>query len=225
MIWGQPEIFFSAHSMEIERKILEIEKLDFLARAGKLKPKPKKLFDGLVKIWYFDFPDGRIRNKRDLLRLRGFYPKALRRSSLSKARVGQNDWIKGSPSFGTPFCELVYKTYAGVKNGCKFFEELEFVISGTQDAKKIAQLFKSLGLVQQVYYEKKRTLLAYGKVKLEFDEHPRIPGFLEVEAPSPQIIDATIKKLGLQNHEQSAESIGELLMRKYPKIKLNNLKF
>ncbi len=188
--------------MEIERKILGIDKRDLITRIKKLKPVAKKIFEGLVKIRYFDFPDGRIRKKRDLLRLRLI-----------------------SPRGGVSFTELVYKKYKGVKQGCKYFEELEFPIPGTQDFEKLSQLFICMGLRISVSYEKKRTLYSYGKVKFEIDEHPKIPAFLEIEAPSPRHIDRAIKILGLEKHEQTAETISELLRRKYPKLTLGDLRF
>lgn len=188
--------------LEIERKILGIDKRALVARIKKLKPTPRKIFEGLVQIRYFDFPDGRIRKKRDLLRLRVIRPRS-----------------------GKPFTELVYKKYKGVKKGCKYFEELEFPIPGTQDFEKLSRLFLCMGLVLVVSYEKKRTLYAQGNVKFEIDEHPKIPVFLEIEAPSPRHIDRAIGQLGLQNHEQTSETISELLRRKYPKLSLKDLRF
>ncbi|MBI2639169.1 class IV adenylate cyclase [Candidatus Peregrinibacteria bacterium] len=187
---------------EIERKILEIDKRKLFSRIKTLKPRPRKIFEGKVTIRYFDFPDGRIRKKRDLLRLRVISPKGAK-----------------------PFTELVYKTYLGIKKGCKYFDELEFPIPGSQDFERLTKFFAQLGLKKTVEYEKKRTLYAQGKVHFEIDEHPKIPAFLEIEAPSPQHIEKAIRQLGLENHEQTAESIGELLKRKYPKISLNGLKF
>jgi len=187
---------------EIERKILNINKRVLIARIKKLKPRPRKIFEGKIAIRYFDFPDGRIRKKRDLLRLRVI-----------------------APAGKKPFTELVYKTYLGVKKGCKYFDELEFSIPGLQDFEKVAKFFAQLGLKKVVEYEKKRTLYAQGKINFEIDEHPKIPAFLEIEAPSPQYIEKAIRALGLENYEQTAETISDLLKRKYPKISLNGLKF
>lgn len=191
--------------MEIERKILDIEVKKFTAQLKKLKPAPRALFSGLVRIWYFDFPDGRIRKKKDLLRLREFIPK------------------RGSASV-----ELVYKIYKGVKKGCKYFEELELKMPA-KNASFTVRVYESfllqLGFVQTLYYEKKRTLFSYKKLKFEIDEHPGLPPFLEIEAPSAGAIDKAVKLLKLEKHEQTAESIGELMKRKYPRVSLNGLRF
>lgn len=187
---------------EIERKILGIDKRKLISRINTLKQRPRKIFEGRVHIRYFDFPDGRIRKKRDLLRLRVIIP------------TGRK-----------PFTELVYKKYIGVKKGCKYFNELEFPIPGSQDFEKLTQFFERLGLKKVVEYEKKRTLYSQGKIHFEIDEHPKIPAFLEIEAPSPAHIEKAIRQLGLENHEQTSETISELLRRKYPKISLNGLRF
>ena len=39
------------------------------------------------------------------------------------------------------------------------------------------------------------------------------------------MIDKAIKALGLEKYEQTAENISELMKRKYPKVKLDGLKF
>lgn len=188
--------------MEIERKILEIKSKEIVARILKLRPRPKKVFEGLIHVKYFDFCDGRICKKRDLLRLRKILP-------------------RGKKSY----TELVYKTFKCIKNKCKYFDELEFKFIGRDDFENLSALFKKIGLEQTLYYEKRRTLYAWKNLNFEIDEHPKIPTFLEIEAPSPVAIERAIKMLELEKHEQSAENISELMKRKYKKVKLDGLKF
>lgn len=188
--------------MEIERKILGIHKKSFISAIKRLKPKPRKVFEGFIRVRYFDFPDQRIRKKRDILRIREFVP-----------------------STGKPYTEAVYKIYRGVKKGSKYFEEFEYTIRDPAGFTQATKFLEQLGFVQTLYYEKKRTLYLYKQWKFEIDEHPKIPPFLEIEADSPAAIDKAIKFLNLAGHEQSAETIGELMKRKYPRIRLNGLKF
>ena len=188
--------------MEIERKILEINKREVVARILSLRPRPKKVFEGLVRVKYFDFCDGRICKKRDLLRVREISPKGKK-----------------------PYTELVYKTFKCVKNMCKYFDELEFTFVGEKSFENLSALFKKIGLEQTLYYEKCRTLYSWKNLNFEIDEHPKIPAFLEIEAPSPSAIDRAIKALELGKYEQTAENISELMKRKYPSVKLNGLKF
>lgn len=194
--------FSPINQKEIERKILGIDVRKLVAQIKKLRPAPKKLFEGKLRIKYYDFTDGRIHKKRDLLRIREFWPKS-----------------------GKPYSELVYKLYKGVQKNCKVFDELEFVIPGTHDAEKLGLLFGRMGLKEMVYYEKKRTLYKWGDVKFEIDEHPKIPAFMEIEGKSPAAIEKAIKALGLEENEQSAETIEELLKRKYSGVSLNDLRF
>ncbi len=187
---------------EIERKILGINKADVLARIKRLKPAPKRLFQGLVRVKYFDFSDHSIHRKHDLLRVREFTE-------------------KGAP----PYTEFAYKTHRGVKKACKHFDEMEVRMAGPKAFEEISRFLLGLGLQQTVYYEKRRTLYKWGKIKFELDGHPGIPAFLEIEGPSPAAINKSIKLLELSDCEQSADSIGALIRRKYPKISLNGLKF
>lgn len=197
--------------LEIERKILDINPRTLIARIKKLRPKPRKIFQGLVRIKYFDFPDRRIYRSRDLLRLRQI-----------------------TPTRGKLYTELVYKIYKCVKNNCKYFDEIEIVTAGADHFEILSKFLECIGLKQTVYYEKKRTLFRWklksaaitqAPIAFEIDEHPAIPPFLEIEAPSPSHIERCIKLLGLENHETTPESISELLRRKYPRIKLNGLRF
>ncbi len=200
--------------MEIERKILEIDVGKVKRAILKLPPtgtpasRPKKLFEGLLRINYWDFPDHRIYKKRDLLRVREFVPAHASGRGNSK-----------------PYTELVYKTYKGVKYGCKYFDECEVNFVGPGHGAQIGAFLEKLEVKKVLYYEKKRTLFAWGKIKFEIDEHPKIPPFMEIEAPSPMGINRAIIALGIQDHEQTSETIGELLARKYKKVKLNGLVF
>jgi len=186
--------------MEIERKILGINKEEFVLRLRKLKA--KKVFEALVRVKYFDFEDGSIRAKKDLLRLREFVQKGKE-----------------------PYTELVYKIYKGVKGGCKYFEELESRFDGKKHFKTLSDFLLGLGLKHTLSYEKKRTLYTLGKMHFEIDEHPKMPAFVEIEGSSPKEINKAVKLLGLQEYEQTADSISELIKRKYPHLSLNGLKF
>lgn len=188
--------------LEIERKVLEINKRALVAKILRLKPRPEKLLEGLVRVHYFDFPDRRIYKKKNLLRVREFIPRKK-----------------------TAYTELVYKTYRGVKKGCKLFDECEMVFPGRAAEPQLRAFLACLGLKQTAYYEKRRTLFAYKNVKFEIDEHPGIPPFVEIEGPSSAVIESAIRLLGLQDLEQSAETISELLARKYGGRKLDGLVF
>ena len=90
-----------------------------MAKIAKLKPRPRKLFDGLMRVRYFDFEDGRIHRANDLLRVRELVP---RRGSI-----------------GTRHTEVVYKSCKGTKKECKFYtQEREAILERYQDYMKTA---------------------------------------------------------------------------------------
>lgn len=199
---------------EIEMKVLEVPKRVFEAAMKRIGAKKK--YRVFMRVKYFDFPDRRIQKKKDLLRLR--------ECRYDNGKIG---------------CEVVYKVYGGIKRGCKVFEEHEWRLPGTHAFQYLSDFFEKLGFLQTLYYEKKRTLYDVPKsapkdrrarkekstIFLEFDEHPKIPSFFEVEAPSATLVHELLMKLGLQNYEKTPETIEQLIRRKYPKIKLNGLRF
>lgn len=185
---------------EIELKILEVPKKKVFEKLRRLGAKKK--YAALVRVRYFDFPDHRIHKRKDLLRVREF--------------TFENGGKK---------TEVVYKKYGGIQDGCKVFNETEFIEEGKDAFRKMSEFFLKLGLKQVLSYEKKRALFGYKNFKFEFDEHPKIPAFMEIEASNPGKIKMMVKKLGLQNYELSPETIEQLMKRKYPKVKLNGLKF
>lgn len=189
---------------EIELKILELPKAIFLKKMRELGA--KKVHAVHIRIRYFDYPDGRIRAKKDLMRIRELTP-------------------LGAGKRGAPRTEVVYKIYQGIKGGCKVFDELEFELVGKESFEKAGEFLRRLGLVQKVAYEKKRTLFAYRHWKFEFDEHPKIPSFLEIEAEDAKEVHKIVKRLGLDAYETTPETITEVLARKYPQLKLQDLVF
>ncbi len=198
--------------LEVERKILGIQVPALCVAIEGLSAKGipvRKTFEGLVRINYFDFDDGRIRAKKDLLRVREFVPIS-----------------------GEPYCEIVFKTYGGVVDGCKVFDECEIGIpeklakmTGDTTAKTFTSFLEKLGLKRVVYYEKKRTHYDCESFKCEIDEHPKVEPFVEIEAQSAAEIDRAVELLGLSGFEQTPETISELLERKYKPLTLADLIF
>ncbi len=214
--------------LEIERKILGInvrdlcKKIENLGASGKLKV--KKTFEGLVRINYFDFDNGRIRAKKDLLRVREFVPMPQALPPLKNTIVDAHQTLT--------YTELVYKTYGGIKDGSKVFDECEIGIpqslakmTGDTTAETLKLFLEKLGLKRVVYYEKKRTHYDCGSFKCEIDEHPKVEPFVEIEAQSAVEIDHAIEVLELKGFEQTPETISELLERKYKPLTLSDLIF
>lgn len=178
---------------ECEIKILgiDVEKLiEKLESFG-----AKKTFDGMYKVHYFDYPDFRIREKGELLRIRE---------------------IVGGQS------EVVYKANKRIENEMKVYDEYEFEIG---DFEAISQVFKNMGLKETLYYEKKRKLYELTGAKIEIDAYPKIPPYCEIETPDKGLFDELVVRLELQGLETSTETVSELFLRKYSDISLQNLRF
>jgi len=177
---------------------------DLRQKIERLSPPPECTFSGLVRVRYFDFPDERIKNARDLLRLRTFV---------------------FDDKTAAPYTEFVYKTYKGVRKGAKFFKEDELRFEDDKQYEKLSKILIDLGLKKTAEYEKKRIHYRWGELAFEIDEYPELPPFVEIEAASPSAIDAVVAFLELSGHEQTPETINELLARKYPRKKLDGLVF
>jgi len=186
--------------LEIERKILGINKRALTLKLDKLGAIKK--FSGLVRVKYFDHQDGRIKEKRDLLRVREFVE-------------------RGKPAY----TEIVYKSFKGVKEGNKVLEETELKLLGKESFETLCLLLSKIGFKQTAYYEKKREIYALKNWKFEFDKYPQIPEFLEIEAQSGKDIEAAIKLLELEKHEQTADAISRFIKKRYPKLSLDGLVF
>jgi adenylate cyclase class 2 len=178
---------------EIEVKILGIDSDDIRAKLAEFGA--EKTFDGLLRVRYFDTPDGEIRKNGDLLRVRDYDGKKV---------------------------EITHKTNKRIENGFKIFDEQNVE---AEDFEETTKMFKELGFVVTTYYEKKRAVFKLDSAEIVIDEYPKIPPFLEIEAEDEQVIEDFIEKLGLKDNERSSHTINELLKEKYPHIELNNLKF
>lgn len=155
----------------------------------------EQTFKGLLKVCYLDTDDGSIRKNGDLLRLR---------------------------EFEGEYTEIVYKTNKRIEEGCKVYDEYTFK---GKDFNEAVEFFKKLNLQVTCSYQKKRTVYYYCDSEIVIDEYPEVPPFLEIESESPNQINDIIEYLGLNDNEESCETINELLKRKYPNIKLDGLKF
>ncbi|MDP4008357.1 MAG: class IV adenylate cyclase [Candidatus Peregrinibacteria bacterium] len=118
--------------------------------------------------------------------------------------------------------ELCWKDNMRLEDGCKVYDETEVHVSDFENTVKILQ---SLGYVQAIYFEKKRTeyILADGS-KFEIDELPGVPVFVEIEAENAARISELAREFNLEKYETSHLTGEELIKQKYG-IELNGLKF
>lgn len=155
----------------------------------------KKEFSGLIVCRHFDFPDKRLRKAGKLVRVR----------SMGKERV-----------------EFTYKGPKEKKGTCKIRPEIQTYV---EDGDVAGAIIKEMGLKETLYCEKKRTSYLKGKVHVDLDYYPEDIFYAEIEAPTEKLVHKAIKELRLGDFEISSETANALFKRKWPKIKLNGLRF
>lgn len=99
-------------------------------------------------------------------------------------------------------------------------EEIEFPVP---DLDKARAFVEALGLVAFRVQEKKRRTFVWGGVKIEIDEHPMVPVYLEIEGPSESLLKDTARALNLDWQQAHMESSRDFIEQIY-KIPLTSLK-
>lgn len=174
-------------------KILGIDKGKLIKKLEELGA--EKVYDGILRTIFYDYPDERIRNRRELFRLRYY----------------NDDKIR-----------LAYKGNRRVEDGCKMVDEDEVAVDDFEAARGI---LRKTGLEEKVYHEKKRIRYVLNGTFFEIDEYPGVPVFLEIEAESAEKVDEGVKLLGLEELERSTETVTELFARLYPEKEFKEMRF
>ncbi len=103
--------------------------------------------------------------------------------------------------------ELCYKKKTEPDSNFKVREEIETEIENIQSLKKI---FTQLGISSTVHREKKRTSFSFNSVRIEIDQYPSIPTYMEIEGTTADIED-TLKKLNFEMKHTTAMSATQVL--------------
>ncbi len=178
---------------EIEIKILGIEKAALERKIRALVG--LRVAVGMTVVRHFDFPDGRLRARGELIRVR---------------------------SVGDDVHEFAYKG-PKIKSGkCKVREEIQTLVS---DPSAVCRVLGAVGMKETFYCEKKRVSWELNGAHIDIDEYPKGIIYAEIEGRSEKVVYGVLKKLGLGKIEVSCETAEALFKRKWPKIKLNGLRF
>ena len=149
---------------EVEVKILDIDTPGVIARLEALGA--KKSFEGPIEALYYDFPDGRLRRGKKVLRIR------------KKGEI----------------CEIVLKEkIPNTEAKINIEHETTFPPPDFESMKKI---LLAAGLVVTQSQEKQRTTYSLGDIHAEIDEFPGIPPLLEIEATSVEKMKEFVLRLG-----------------------------
>jgi len=104
-----------------------------------------------------------------------------------------------------------------------------FNIDGTKEAEVevkdfllTSEILSQIGLKADLYQENKRTSFVLGNVKLELDEWPMIPPYLEIEGSSVEEVESALASLGISKESVTSIDV-ESVYRKYG-LNLNSYK-
>lgn len=91
---------------------------------------------------------------------------------------------------------LTYKERSSLEVGSTL--ELETKVS---DFEAMAQILQKLTRETMVYQENKRKVYSRNDVEFCIDTRPKIPTYLEIEAPSKEQVEEALKALGLEGQD------------------------
>ena len=116
--------------------------------------------------------------------------------------------------------EVTWKGDPKTMGIAKVRREINFLV---EEPKKVADLFKELGLEKYAYQEKDRTTFVLKDWRFDIDQYPGEPPYLEIEGHSEDHLKEGMKLLGLENNRTSNK--GERVLIKEMGIDWYNMKF
>lgn len=168
---------------EIEAKILEINRPKLISRLEALGAKPLPVVR--MKMWFYDFPDKRLRVEHITCRVRYEGDKTV---LYSKKKISKD------------------------KDKCRKSEEHPLVV---ESAGKACEFLEGLGMVCNFYGEKDRLTYILEGDHVDIDHWPSpVKDYVEVEGSSEELVERTVKRLGLDPLEMYKKGWADVL-RKY----------
>ena len=152
---------------EIEAKILDVDVLQLEKELKKIGA--KKIGAVLFRSTSFDFPGWPLDKESSWVRLRTDGKTAM----------------------------LAYKRRLGVTGEFGKDAGMDEIEVETDSFDTTASFLRAIGMVEKFSQEKKRTSWRKGEVQFDIDTYPRIPTYLEIEAPTWQDINDHIALLDL----------------------------
>ena len=104
--------------------------------------------------------------------------------------------------------KCTYKTPLGSEQQHKVMQEHEVIIDSTDNMKSI---LLGLGMEVILHFEKKRKHYTYGDYVFDIDTLPNIPTYLEIEAPSSDLLQEILQQLEIPTHKANAMGPKEVL--------------
>lgn len=109
--------------------------------------------------------------------------------------------------WGSDRVEVAYKGGGSVASGYKVKREVEFTAGDFDTA---CEFLAALGLERVSHLEKDRIVYSWGDVEFAIDAYPRLPPFLEVEAPTEAGVDRGLSALEIPRERANTMGPREL---------------
>jgi adenylate cyclase class 2 len=130
-------------------------------------------------------------------------------------------WFLRVRSYSTGKIEVTWKGKHEIEGLARKVREVNVFVDNHENTKT---LFKAIGLVCYAHQEKKRISWKLGNVQFDLDTYPKMPAYLEIEAPGEKEISEMIKKLNLSEHQTWNDGEKTLIEGKY-KINWCDMRF
>jgi adenylate cyclase, class 2 len=123
---------------------------------------------------------------------------------IEKYQTNPNKWVRlRKDDEGTTLAvKQIFKRR--VRNGIRehSLADVKEIELGIEDFSKAKDLLQELGFFHKNYQEKKRTSYTlHNEIKIEIDEWPLIPPYLEIEGPESESIYQTVDQLGYKKDD------------------------
>ncbi len=118
----------------------------------------------------------------------------------------QSRWIRLRDTGGTATLTVKEITHDGIDGTYE-------VEVGVDDFDTTNELLGKLGFPAKSYQENRRTSFVLDGARLEIDEWPLIPAYLEIEADSPEEVTKVAARLGFDEHQVTSENTIKIYQR------------
>ncbi len=141
-------------------------------------------------------------------------PKGLKHNS-------DDPWYLRIRSYAEGKTELTWKSKSDQLGVSRIIRELNFLLD---DKEKMAELLEILGLEKYAHQEKYRTSWTLKNWRIDIDQYPNMPAYMEIEGQSENHIKEAIVLLQVNSYETNSGGERRLIQDKY-KLDWYNLKF
>jgi adenylate cyclase class 2 len=125
---------------------------------------------------------------------------------------GEDPWFLRIRSNSEGKHEVTWKAKSDILGTARKHKEINFNI---QEPEKLADLFEELGLEQYAHQEKDRTSYTLKDWRVDIDQYPAMPAYMEIEGNSEEHVKEAITLLGIDQNRTWAKGERILIQDTY----------